>query len=229
MKKDGNLAMKDNLPVIYKFNKKAWMDSSIWTNWLIQWDNKLQLSNPPRKILLIVDNCSAHSILQDICFSNIVLDFLPANTTSRLQPLDAGIIKTLKTKYRTSLVEKQLENIENSIECEEFEKVTLLEAIEMISQAWNEVSVETIMNCWAHTGIFSPEQEVILRNIDSNSDSDSNSNRLAELLGRVSFNKQEEMLTVEDYIHIDSLQPTDESEELLLDTDHLITNVRTVE
>lgn len=37
-------------------------------------------------------------------FSNIEVDFLPKNTTSRTQPLDAGIIKLWKVFYKKKLL-----------------------------------------------------------------------------------------------------------------------------
>ena len=48
----------DNLPVTYRANKKAWMTSQIFTEWLAAWDSYLTKVN--RKILLLVDNCTAH-------------------------------------------------------------------------------------------------------------------------------------------------------------------------
>ena len=48
----------DNLPVTYRANKKARMTSQIFTEWLAAWDSYLTKVN--RKILLLVDNCTAH-------------------------------------------------------------------------------------------------------------------------------------------------------------------------
>ena len=49
-----------------------------------------------QKVLLFVDNATSHSIVQ-LC--NVKLKYLPANTTSILQPLDQGIILAMKQKY----------------------------------------------------------------------------------------------------------------------------------
>ena len=51
-------------------------------------------------ILLFVDNCTAQ---YDVVPSNVKLIFLFPNTTSKLQPCDAGIIKTVKVHYRKKL------------------------------------------------------------------------------------------------------------------------------
>ena len=39
------------------------------------------------------------------------LFFLPRNTTSALQPMDQGVIRFLKTKYRTEVVQKMIDAI----------------------------------------------------------------------------------------------------------------------
>ena len=43
------------LPVAYKFNKKAWMTSVIFTDWLRKLDR--QFTAQRRKVLMLVDNC----------------------------------------------------------------------------------------------------------------------------------------------------------------------------
>ena len=64
-----------NLGVNYYHNAKGW---------------NRELYKQKRKITLLVDNAPGH-IADD--YDNIELVFLPPNTTSKLQPLDQGIIK----------------------------------------------------------------------------------------------------------------------------------------
>ncbi|KAL4127580.1 hypothetical protein QTP88_011747 [Uroleucon formosanum] len=71
-----------SLPVDYKANKNAWMTAGIFKDWLINWDKVLN-----RNILLLIDNCPAH-IIDCINLRHIKVIFLPANTTSIIQPCD---------------------------------------------------------------------------------------------------------------------------------------------
>ena len=48
-------------------------------------------------ILLFVDNCSAHQV------QNIKVEYLPANSTSVLQPLDQRIIWSLNQSFKYSI------------------------------------------------------------------------------------------------------------------------------
>ena len=49
---------------------------------------------------MFIDNCPAHP---HVSYSNVKLVFRPPNTTSKLQPCDAGIIKAAKANYRKKL------------------------------------------------------------------------------------------------------------------------------
>ena len=62
-------------------------------------DLNRKLSKEERHILLLLDNATSHDPALRDRFSNIRVLFLPKNTTSRLLPLDAGIIK----KFQSSL------------------------------------------------------------------------------------------------------------------------------
>jgi hypothetical protein len=72
----------------YYNNAKAWMTSSLYQEWLQNWNHELQRKN--WKILLLQDNFSGHIVpehLQNICVEN----FQP-NLTTHIQPMDQGII-----------------------------------------------------------------------------------------------------------------------------------------
>ena len=97
-------------------NCKAWMTMNIFKHWL-EWFNNL-MKNKKKSVLLLFDNAGGHNTTSDLKMSNVGLFYLPANTTSKLQPLDAGIIKNFKCFYRNSVVEKCLSDLEriNKIE-----------------------------------------------------------------------------------------------------------------
>ena len=57
-----------------------------------------------RKVILFWGNSTCHPETAQTCIENIKLVFLAKNTASQLQPLDAGIIRNFKHKYRKLLV-----------------------------------------------------------------------------------------------------------------------------
>ncbi|KAE9522886.1 hypothetical protein AGLY_016697 [Aphis glycines] len=144
----------NKMPVHYHANKNAWMTSTIFLNWLYEWDKELQEKS--RSIPLLIDNCTAHP--NNVQLKNITLEFLPPNTTSLIQPLDMGIIKNLKVRYRMKLVNFILEKIEENLFDQSATanqisgKINILQAIQFVSESWREVSCSTIMNCFAHCG-----------------------------------------------------------------------------
>ncbi len=75
------------------------MNLSIFMEW-INGLNEKKLMN--RRILLILDNAPVHPF--NIEYPNIELLYLPPNTTSKIQPLDRGIIRSFKSIYRRLLV-----------------------------------------------------------------------------------------------------------------------------
>ena len=141
----------DLLPVTYRANENAWMTALLFKEWLKTWNK--DLIEQGRKICLLVDNCSAHP---EVELSNIRLEFLPANTTSLIQPMDMGIIKNLKTFYRQELVSRIIASIENNIISSEAsaadisKTINVLQAIHMTADSWRAVSAETIQNCFKH-------------------------------------------------------------------------------
>ena len=79
-----------SLPCNYRNQKKSWMDCTIFSDWLLNLD--AEMARKKRKIPMLVDNCPAHPEVPDL--KAIELIFLPPNTTSKLQPMDQGVIRS---------------------------------------------------------------------------------------------------------------------------------------
>jgi hypothetical protein len=120
---------KRQLPVTYKANKKSWINSELFKEFLTEINKDMILKN--RKILLFVDNCTAHP---NCTFTNIKLEFLPKNTTSKLQPLDQGIIRSFKAHYKTIFVRKLITDLRCGIK-PELKKISILDAINIAKKA----------------------------------------------------------------------------------------------
>ena len=104
-------------------------------------NRKLVFEN--KKVILFLDNATCHPESMDEMFSNIKIVFLPKNTASRLQPLDAGIIRNFKVKYRKSLVKYMLSRINESA-AEIVQDVNILMAIRWVQRAWKDVTPSTV-------------------------------------------------------------------------------------
>ena len=96
-----------SLPVDYQANKKAWMNSILFTQWVKDFDRKMRLRK--RQVLVFLDNATSHP---DVRLTNTKLKLFPPNCTSKLQPLDQGIICNLKVHYRKKLLQRVLANID---------------------------------------------------------------------------------------------------------------------
>ena len=146
------------LGVQYEANKKAWMVSDLFRSWLKSLDRKFAAAG--RNILMFIDNCPAHPTLD---FEHVELVFLPPNTTSRLQPMDAGIIQAMKLRYRRCIVQHLLARIDQETPASELGKqVNVLDAIMWLTASWSEVQPKTIQKCFSHCGfaVEAPSSEL---------------------------------------------------------------------
>ena len=164
-----------------------------------------KLSHTNRSILLLMNNAGCHPECLKTKFSHIKICFLPANTTSQLQPHDLGIIQNFKVHFRRFLLRYVLSKID---ECERASEVAnavnFLIAVRWIAQAWKEVKAETVCKCFRKAGILDAGMEVVSCDIgdeDPFADIDENDN-LQGMITKVMPGS--ERCTAQEYINGDS-------------------------
>ena len=143
------------LPVVYKAQRKAWMTGHIFCTWMKVFDNRIH--NSGRKILSFMDNASVHKASDELSLKAVQLVYFPRNTTSCTQPLDAGVIQSLKLLYRKQVHEHLLTHMvnidsNNKPNGDPYKIITIALAIVWASRAWNQLNARTISKCFAKCG-----------------------------------------------------------------------------
>lgn len=133
------------ISVEYASNTKAWMSRAIFGYWVTDYGR--EMSKKGSHVCLLLDNCSAHHV-EDLSLTNVDIHFLPPNCTSLIQPLDQGIINSVKCAYRGRLIDEILLNIR----CNRETKVDVIQAIEMLAASWESTKQEVEVNCFKKAG-----------------------------------------------------------------------------
>ena len=129
-----------------------------------------------RNILLLVDNASTHTLYENTTLTNIVIEHLPPNTTSHLQPCDQGIINSFKVRskhylfivvvsnltlilfqaqYRKLYLHNQVKAFDNFNEYgTEPDEINIKKCIKYVAHAWDNVMNTTIKNCQLKANIM---------------------------------------------------------------------------
>ncbi|XP_012555218.2 tigger transposable element-derived protein 6-like [Hydra vulgaris] len=141
------------LPCTYKNQLKSWMTGDLFTEWVMKLDSFFRAQD--RKVALLVDNCSAHPHFEGR--SNINLIFPPPNTTSVLQPMDQGVIRSLKAHYRHKIGRLCIKAFDNN---EPMPKITILQTMKDLVSSWNAVSKETVTNCFKKAGFSKTNKSI---------------------------------------------------------------------
>ena len=149
-----------SIPCRYRAQPKSWMSSELFEEWIKEIDRKFSVQK--RKVALIIDNCPAHPNVQNLNWVELI--FLPPNTTSITQPMDQGVIRSLKAKYRSLAVKKQIAALEKG---KEMPKFSILTAMFMLTKAWNSIPDQTFINCFKKSGI---SDETVERAINDEDD-----------------------------------------------------------
>jgi hypothetical protein len=166
----------DRLPCSYYSQQKAWSTGTIFRKWYTDVFLPFVRSKyPGKKVVLLMDNCGSHE--QDLFndpFGQVKVLFLPQNTTSRFQPMDAGIISNFKTNYRYGLLYEVMKWISVDIGedalfprlerrpmpkqgyrgIQDGKPPNILEALTLMVAAWDKIIPRTVVRCWLKTTVL---------------------------------------------------------------------------
>jgi DDE superfamily endonuclease len=142
-----------NLPVDYYSQKGAWMNREIFedwfkTKWVPEVTDFLKSKGLPQKAVLLIDNAPSHPN-ETILKTNdgfMIAKFLPPNVTSLIQPMDQGVISSMKRLYRADLLKILAEEDDDLINF--WKKLSVLDAIHGIAKSWSKVKPITLVRSW---------------------------------------------------------------------------------
>jgi hypothetical protein len=144
---------KADLPVYYNHSSSSWMTASIFSDWfhnefVVQVRSYLQQIGLEQKAILLIDNCKAHPKGLTSTDGKIRCIFLPANTTSLIQPMDQGPISLFKRCYRSSIVKDIIERDSSIQAYTKFLHSNILFVIRRSAAIWNNISQTSLMSSW---------------------------------------------------------------------------------
>ena len=145
-----------NLPVTYDSQRNAWVNAQLFTSWFHNHfvptaQAKLREMGLEPKAVLLLDNCSAHPNEEELVSADglVVAKFLPPNVTSLIQPMDQGVLVSIKRRYRRKILEELILQDSVGVSIIDFLKgINLLKVAEMVAAAWKEVKENTLRLSW---------------------------------------------------------------------------------
>uniref|UniRef100_K7FCS9 HTH CENPB-type domain-containing protein n=1 Tax=Pelodiscus sinensis TaxID=13735 RepID=K7FCS9_PELSI len=127
---------KDYIPVVWKSNVKAWVTASIFIVYFCNCLTAELKENLAFKILLVLDNAPGHPP----CLIDLSENILPPNMTSLIQPLDQGVIAAFKHTFARLIRGRDVKEF--------WRKFNVKDAIDILAEAWAEVSSSCLNAVW---------------------------------------------------------------------------------
>ena len=186
-----------DIPCRYRSQRKSWMDSSLFEEWVRELDSRFGESG--RKIALVISDSSAHPEVDGLQWVELI--FVPPKTELMTQPMDHGIIRALKTKFRSLAVKKQVMDCGKN---NKLSKFSISAVMAMLVQAWHSIPFQTFTTSFKKAGLVIEATERI-----TNEDGDQFTiNILKELEADLQKLKEifglDYQLTAEQLVNIDS-------------------------
>lgn len=176
---------KGKLPVTYAWQRSSYMTSNIFQQWLWEFEKQVEHNS-----VLILDTCPAHVSVQS---DRVKLLYVQSNMRE-LQPLHGGVLNAFKCKYRADLVVHYLNFPDLS------NRISVLDALLLLGEAWNQVPRETIVGCWVRSQLLPSVRMCAGRSAQQNGEGDPMEQLCTSLMKvRPDVTRKD----IEDYLHCD--------------------------
>lgn len=167
-----------------------------------------------RRVLLLLDNAPSHvwTDVQKAAYPNIEILFLPPNTISKLQPMDAGIISAFKRHYCKRQLQYAIDMIEDG---KSPYKIDQLTAMYWSAGCWRTMDSTVLANCWRHSTLLVSIDAMPVDDVQVTIEEDSFDAEFTTLLQGLSIS---EPMSLAEYLDIQEEQVSHEilsDEELL--------------
>lgn len=121
------------------------MNRLLLFKWLYYFDLYIART-PGRHVILLVDNASPHGTIEiQPNLSNVIVIFLSKNRISVLQPLDFGIIASIKSRFPKHIVRRAVDLIDLG-EYQNLYHMKILQASKAIYEIMSAMESEIIRN-----------------------------------------------------------------------------------
>ncbi len=147
---------RERLPVIYRNQSNAWVNTEIFAHWFHTnfvpvVSKRLREIGVEPKAVLLLDNCSAHPNEDELVSSDgkIRAKFLPPNVTSLIQPMDQGVLESIKRRYKRKILEKLILLDDEGVPILDFLRgINMLQISNIIAVCWDEIPTKTLRLSW---------------------------------------------------------------------------------
>ncbi|GJQ86962.1 hypothetical protein Trydic_g5176 [Trypoxylus dichotomus] len=143
----------DTLPVHWKYNKKSRVNNEILTEWLMDFNNKMQIEN--RNVILFLSSAICAT---KITLSNVQLELFPSDDTVFTAQAIYNVANVMKSYYRKHFLQSLIakSNIYPDLS-DSRREINVLDAVNWINQAVKKIHPELVKNCFISVGLCGNE------------------------------------------------------------------------
>lgn len=137
----------------YCYSAKGWTTTELFYEWLVWFDGYIGKTTR-RWAILLIDNAPCRGQASTIPNKlKLKFYFFPKNTTSSIQPLEAGVIFCIKKRFMRTQLKGAIHLIEKGVHHRLY-SLDLYTAMTITDKIWKEIDYKIVNNWWRTADLF---------------------------------------------------------------------------